>query len=111
MEPIHKLVTKYGLILAFSSLIGQFWFYLGSLLFPVNAINFNDTWRSIPNYTCYAIQVLICILLVIDIRKYKIKLWLIPLIGLFYPLVGVCIFLILFIYSTTNSRFPDTEIK
>lgn len=111
MEPIHKLVTKYGLILAFSAMSGHFWFYLGSLLFPINAINFNDIWRTIPNYVIYAIQVLVCILLIIDIRKYKIKLWLIPVIGLFYPLVGICAFLILYIYKTTNTRLSDAENK
>lgn len=111
MEPIHKLVTKYGLILAFSALLGHFWFYLGSLLFPINATNFNDYWREIPNYVIYSIQILVCILLIIDIRKYKIKSGLIPVIGLFYPLVGICAFLILYIYNTKNTMLSDTEIK
>jgi hypothetical protein len=99
MEQIHKLITKYGLILAFSAMFGHLWFYTSGLLFPMNRYNYHAFWRDIPNYIVSLTQLLICVLLFIDSRKYQIKFWLIPIIGLFYPLVGVSAFLILYIYK------------
>ena len=111
MEPIHKLITKYGLILAFSALIGHFWVYLQMLLFPPNQYNYYEIWRAIPNYVVYFVQVLVCILLIIDIRKYRIQFWLVPVMGLFYPLVGICAFLILYIYQKGNSTLEGDKIQ
>jgi len=103
MAQIHKFITKYGLILILSYLISHVWFYLVSMLFPVSLMD-HYLWMALPNYIHYFLQVVICVLLLIDVRKYGIKFYLVPLIGLFYPLLGVVSFLILYIYKSSNEQ-------
>lgn len=102
MQNIHKLIAKYGIILALSSLLGYSWFYLQVYFIQhTNPANY-DLWQLLPTYSGYLFNVLICILLLIDIRKSQLNYYLIAFTGLFYPLVGISAFLILYIFKTTN---------
>jgi len=108
MKDIINHINKYGIVLILSSLFGHLWFYLQSLLFSHRIIDQNTLWYAIPTYTGYFFQVLVSVLLFIDIRKYNMKYYLIPIMGLFYPLLGVSAFLILHIYKTANE---ETDLK
>ena len=100
MNPnIKKLILKYSVPILINSITGYFWFRFSHLLYnpiPTDIIK-REMMYSIPNYISYCLQLIVCILLILDIRKYSIRFWLIPVIGLFYPVFGVAVFLILYI--------------
>jgi hypothetical protein len=98
MNQLIRLITKYSIILAFSSLIGITWFYLKSIVMPIENIEDIDFWQNLPSYSGYFFKLLISILLFIDVNKFGLKFYLIPIVGLFYPLLGVCALLIMVIY-------------
>jgi hypothetical protein len=96
---IKNLIIKYGVLILFNSIIGYFWFHCIHLLYTPIPIELSkqELMYSIPSFISYFIQLIVCILLILDIRKYSIRFWLIPVIGLFYPVFGVAVFLILYI--------------
>ena len=107
---LKKLITKYGIIILLNSIFGYLWFRISHLFFnPVMTdITKQNLFYSLPSYLSYFIQLIVCILLILDIRKYAIRFWLIPVIGLFYPVFGVAVFLILYI---TQQRQPENFQK
>ena len=96
---LKSLIIKYSVIILLNSIIGYFWFRINHLLInPIPSdISKVTLMFSIPTYISYFLQLIVCILLMLDIRKYTIRFWLIPAIGLFYPVFGVAVFLILYI--------------
>jgi hypothetical protein len=66
---------------------------------PINDIEDINFWHKLPSYSGYFFKVLVSILLFIDVKKFGLKYYLIPIVGLFYPLLGVCALLILIIYN------------
>ena len=99
MKLIIRLITKYSILLALSALLTETWFYLEAILYPIESLEDLNFWDNLPYYSVYFFKVLISILLFIDVRKYGLKFYLIPLVGLFYPLLGVCALLIMIIYK------------
>ena len=99
MKSILSLISKYAIILALGSLFGNTWFYLKHIIFPIDSIEDINFWHELPTYSNYLIKIIVTVLLVIDVKKYKVNYYLIPIVGFFYPLVGICAFLILLIYT------------
>ncbi len=98
MKSFLSLISKYAIILALGSLFGNAWFYLKSIIFPIHSIEDFNFWHELPSYSNYLIKIIVTVLLIIDVKKYKLNYYLIPIVGFFYPLVGICAFLILLIY-------------
>jgi hypothetical protein len=99
MRTLLSLITKYAVILIINYLFGKTWFYLKSIILPVDSIDDINFWHNLPDYSSYAVKIIVAILLLIDVKKFRLNIYLIPLIGLFYPLLGICSFLIILIYS------------
>ena len=97
METIKKLITKYGLIILVQCAFAESWFHIVHYFVPFQNYANQNYLITIPNYTYYVVQLVVCILLIIDTRKYNIKYKITPLIGLFYPVLGVAVFLILYV--------------
>jgi len=97
MKTFKKLITKYCLIILVSSALAQSWFYIVRYFIATNDITSHAYLYAIPNYVHYLVQITVCMLLILDIRKYDIKYKFTPLLGLFYPLLGVAVFLILYV--------------
>ena len=96
---IKNLIIKYCVLIVLNSIVGYFWIRCIHLVYhPIpNELSKQELMYSIPSFISYFIQLIVCILLILDIRKYSIRFWLIPVIGLFYPVFGVAVFLILYI--------------
>ncbi len=102
MTQIIKLISKYSIILSFSILTGKLWLYISIIIVPIKNAEGISLWHSLPTYFNYFFNALISILLLIDIFRNKLKYYLIPLVGLFYPVMGITGLLILIIYNDKN---------
>ena len=102
METIKKLITKYGLIILVQCAIAQSWFHIVHYFLAFQSYANHEYLISIPNYIYYVVQLVVCILLILDTRKYNIKYKLTPLIGLIYPVFGVAVFLILYVVQNNS---------
>jgi|ERR1035437_6926546 hypothetical protein len=102
MKTIKKLITKYGLIILVQCAFSESWFHIVHYFVTAQTYSTHEYLITIPNYTYYVVQLVVCILLIIDSRKYNIKYKITPLIGLFYPVLGVAVFLILYVVQLNN---------
>ena len=98
MKTIINLISKYSIVLILSYLFGQVWFYFKGIILPIDNVDDIDFIQKIPIYSGYFFRIIVAILLLVDLKKYKINYKVIPLIGLFYPLLGILGLLVLYIY-------------
>ena len=104
MKLLSNIIVKYSVILIISYLFSSTWFYLKNLFLPIETVEDINFWHDIPQYSSYTVRVIVAVLLLIDTKKYQLNYLLIPLIGLFYPLLGICVFLILLAYSELEKK-------
>lgn len=103
MKQLVKLITKYSILLALSSFFGVTWFYLKSIVMPIENIEDIGFWHNLPSYSGYFFKILISFLLFLDVKKFNLNFYVIPIVGLFYPLLGVCTLLIMIIYTENKT--------
>ena len=96
MKGFLRKINKYIILLIISSVFGMPWFYLKYLLFEYQGPD--SIIESIPTFVDYAIRLVVIILLIIDFNKEKLKYIVLTCItALFYPLLGIVIYIILLI--------------
>lgn len=100
MTQIVKLISKYSIILSLSILTGKIWFHFSTFIIPIEKADDISFWYSLPTYFGYFFNLLTSILLLVDI--IRLKYYLIPLVGLFYPIIGITGLLIIIIYRDNN---------
>ncbi len=102
MTQIVKLISKYSIILSLSILTGKIWVQLTTFIIGIENVQDLSFWNSFPKYFGYLFNLLISILLLVDIIMLRLKYYIIPLVGLFYPIIGITGLLIIIIYRDNN---------
>ena len=102
MTPIFRLINKYAILIAFSIILTTTWFYIKGIIFASSSIeDINSIWNYLHTIVSYVFKLIVAILLWVDTKKFGINYFLIPIAGFIYPLMGVSVFLILYVYKTT----------
>lgn len=109
MKTFTKLVSKYAILLTLSYLLNT-WFIFWLIVQPKSLAELN-VWESINSYSGYFFQIITAILLFIDTKRYELKFYLIPIAGLFYPLLGISVFLIVFIYKEYEVFVSNSNLE
>jgi hypothetical protein len=109
MKKFLKLVGKYAIILVITNVLLNSVFFLNLTVFPFNTHADANLWGFFSSYIGYVVNVIIAVLLFVDTKKYQLNFTLIPLVGLFYPLLGISVFLILLIYKENLSINNSTN--
>ena len=91
MNELLRRLTKYLIILTFSSVFSFSWFYIEILFYE---IDFNITiMDQIPSIVGTLIQIAVAVMLFIESRKLNLPLKFLTLLAaLYFPLLGVVIF-------------------
>ena len=96
MREFLRKINKYIILLIISSVFGMPWIYVRYLIFEYQGPD--SIIESIPTIVDYAIRLIVIVLLIIDFNKEKLKYVVLTCIAaLFYPLLGIVIFMILLI--------------
>jgi len=110
MNNFLKLISKYSIILIFMIFFGHYIFLFKINIYPIYSISDTDLWNIFLNFSGYFFQIIVAILLFIDAKKYRLNFYFIPLAGLIYPLLGICVFFILFIYNEIKMSNKDLSV-
>ena len=101
MTPILKLINKYAILIGLSIILTTIWFYFkGTILSTYSIEDYNLVWHNLHWIISYLFKALVAVLLFIDTRRFGVNYILIPIAGFIYPLMGVSVFLILYVYKT-----------
>ena len=104
MTPILKLINKYAILIGLSIILTTTWFYFKGIILTIDDLHdYNSLWHNLHTIISFLFKSLIAILLFIDTRKFGINYILIPVSGFVYPLLGVSVFLILFVYKNKKA--------
>jgi hypothetical protein len=101
MNEFTRLLNKYLIVLIVSTLFGMPWVYLRYLVFE----NFGPETiiEYIPKIVEYSIKIIVIILLIIDMRKYKMKNIIVTCFAaLLFPLLGIVMFTISLLLQQKN---------
>lgn len=102
MTQIVRLISKYSIILSLSILTGKLWFYFSNHIIPIDSPKDISFLHKLPAYFSYFFNLLTSILLLVDMIRLKLKNYIIPLVGLFYPIIGITGLLIIIIYRDND---------